>query len=756
MPVFYGNQLLDDDQIYLKLTDTTPLNSATFSGVQGQSVFAFDYVRGLIDVKLNGKRLKRSAYTATNGTSVTLATPIASNYDVLTIDGFIIEGSQNAAGNFLSYGGTANAITLTSNNAQPAKSYKDGAQYKFRATASNTGAATISVDGLPAKACKTITGAALASGHIRTDMQSVATYYATGDSFVVFSEVGDAVLRQDLADPDKGAAMVAYDDGTVADKLDKLDEVTSNGYLVESFRLPDVSDSNTIRSAIAWVRQNRARQMTRLVFEHGKQYTIDRTIEMGDVANLTLDLNGATLFRAPWTETTSSLSQDTSVGSSILHLDSIPSNWEVSDILMAYTGSGGIANTGKYLSISSIDRVAKTVTLSGTLGAVGSHTVTVPAGTKIGKQIITFNGEYNVLSENVKIINGTFDGNSANQKNKFWRYSMEVLFYGRNSEVSGCTFKNTQGECISGHGIRVEGNEFFNLSGSCLHTSLHDDLAPESGGSWFINNSVKDVCLDYIANGHSEGAVAFSYGAGNLVVSNNLFDTGYTGVLGAFGPSNDPEHADRWLIVTNNICKNFGGVFGGVATPVYGVILTNNLFVNCGSNSTSMRSLAENTLNQLYGNVFTDEDNNHINAFSKIRSDSVIAGYCPQDSGLAQLVVGTGPVTRDLIGQPFGNPNMLYLGNTNNVVVLDDGGMWVQEFFGPTGFTKLTTLWLDATCTLEHRGNRPEAKFKLGKLTVHLPTESAWLPIFADNTAAASLPNGQMYRTADGTLKIKY
>lgn len=190
MPVFYGNQLLDDDQIYLKLTDTTPLNSATFSGVQGQSVFAFDYVRGLIDVKLNGKRLKRSAYTATNGTSVTLATPIASNYDVLTIDGFIIEGSQNAAGNFLAYGGTANAITLTSNNAQPAKSYKDGAQYRFRATASNTGAATISVDGLPAKVCKTITGAALPSGHIRTDMQSVATYYATGDSFVVVSDVG--------------------------------------------------------------------------------------------------------------------------------------------------------------------------------------------------------------------------------------------------------------------------------------------------------------------------------------------------------------------------------------------------------------------------------------------------------------------------------------------------------------------------------------------------------------------------------------
>lgn len=190
MPNLYGNQLLDDDQIYLKLTDTTPLNSSTFTSVAGQSVFAFDYVRGLVDVKLNGKRLKRSEYTATDGVTVTLSAPIPSNSDTLVIYGYMLEGSQNAAGNFLSYGGTANAITLTSNNAQPAKSYKDGAQYKFRATASNTGAATISVDGLPAKACKTITGAALPSGHIRTDMQSVATYYAAGDSFVVVSDVG--------------------------------------------------------------------------------------------------------------------------------------------------------------------------------------------------------------------------------------------------------------------------------------------------------------------------------------------------------------------------------------------------------------------------------------------------------------------------------------------------------------------------------------------------------------------------------------
>ena len=29
-------------------------------------------------------------------------------------------------------------------------------------------------------------------------------------------------------------------------------------------------------------------------------------------------------------------------------------------------------------------------------------------------------------------------------------------------------------------------------------------------------------------------------------------------------------------------------------------------------------------------------------------------------------------------------------------------------------------------------------------------------PVFADNTAASSLATGTIYRTADGTLKIKY
>lgn len=73
------------------------------------------------------------------------------------------------------YGGTANAITLTAGFV----ALKPRLQVRFRATASNTGNATINLDGLGAKNCVTVTGAALPSGYIRTDADTIATYNGT-------------------------------------------------------------------------------------------------------------------------------------------------------------------------------------------------------------------------------------------------------------------------------------------------------------------------------------------------------------------------------------------------------------------------------------------------------------------------------------------------------------------------------------------------------------------------------------------------
>lgn len=73
------------------------------------------------------------------------------------------------------YGGSANAITLTAGYVALVR----GTQVRFRATAANTGAATINLDGLGARQCRTITGAVLPPGYIRTDVDTEATYDGT-------------------------------------------------------------------------------------------------------------------------------------------------------------------------------------------------------------------------------------------------------------------------------------------------------------------------------------------------------------------------------------------------------------------------------------------------------------------------------------------------------------------------------------------------------------------------------------------------
>lgn len=50
---------------------------------------------------------------------------------------------------------------------------------RFRASAANTGAATIALDGGAAIACRTIAGVALPSGYVRADLDTVATFDGT-------------------------------------------------------------------------------------------------------------------------------------------------------------------------------------------------------------------------------------------------------------------------------------------------------------------------------------------------------------------------------------------------------------------------------------------------------------------------------------------------------------------------------------------------------------------------------------------------
>ncbi|MFC5737473.1 hypothetical protein [Sinirhodobacter huangdaonensis] len=72
-------------------------------------------------------------------------------------------------------GGSANAITVTTGLSGIAI----GTEIRFRAIAANTGPATLTVDGTGAIPCRTITGAVLPAGYIRTTVDTVARYDGT-------------------------------------------------------------------------------------------------------------------------------------------------------------------------------------------------------------------------------------------------------------------------------------------------------------------------------------------------------------------------------------------------------------------------------------------------------------------------------------------------------------------------------------------------------------------------------------------------
>jgi len=99
-----------------------------------------------------------------------------------------------------SCGGTANAIALTTGLSMASEIPLD-LEVRFRATAANTGAVTIALDGGPAQPTITVTGVALGYGYIRTDVPTRARW--NGTAWVVDREY------------DSGTYTVTLSDGTV-------------------------------------------------------------------------------------------------------------------------------------------------------------------------------------------------------------------------------------------------------------------------------------------------------------------------------------------------------------------------------------------------------------------------------------------------------------------------------------------------------------------------------------------------------------
>jgi hypothetical protein len=100
-------QIVEIDNYLTAFLPTNALRTiTTFTATAGQTTFAVTYTQGLIDVFYNGSNLAQSEYTATNGTSIVLATACQLN------DIVVVYAYSYAVGAYSGIGGSGTVNTI--------------------------------------------------------------------------------------------------------------------------------------------------------------------------------------------------------------------------------------------------------------------------------------------------------------------------------------------------------------------------------------------------------------------------------------------------------------------------------------------------------------------------------------------------------------------------------------------------------------------------------------------------------------------
>ena len=381
-------------------------------------------------------------------------------------------------------------------------------------------------------------------------------------------------------------------------------------YFVEVFRQPGDTDSQVIKKALAAIEADNKPAVLR--FESGRTYTYDSSHSLGMINDLAIDCAGAYFVRANASVNSATLSKDlptSGSGSALLELTEIPLSWEVGDLICACIGDGdnGISNVRR---ITTINRTTKKVTINAPLdGYTGASiytdgtTILKSWGLFVGRPSATDSTSLLPAGANVRIriYGGKVNGNSSNQLNRSWRCSTEVMLHSEGGLIADMDFRNTSNECLVGHGFTVQGCTFVDLGGSALHTSVNDQTAAVVTPCMVYGNTFRRTNLfGQAKSGHAEGAITFSWGAGNLIIQGNFFDGGNEAILGGFGPSSG-ANADIFFTFSGNICKGYQKIFNALLSPI-GVTITGNTFHDCGDN-TSIGGAFTGNANKFTGNA---------------------------------------------------------------------------------------------------------------------------------------------------------
>lgn len=415
---------------------------------------------------------------------------------------------------------------------------------------------------------------------------------------------GDATLRTNLND---GVALIYGElSADVARATKNWDP-----FYVEKYRGVGFSDSETINAALTAI--GAANRSARLIFDAGRVYIFNAEHSIRYINDLLIDLNGATLKRADGSTTSTTTSASfTTAGTTVIPLTSVPANWKVGDYVTAFTSDADADTSRDRRRITAIG--ASSVTIAGSFSFSPAKT-TLTAGTTVAKNFICIAGRPSStdsgsdllpgINSRIFIRNGIIDGNAANQLNKSWRFCTEIGLHSKGGIVDLMWFKNTIGECFVGHGVSIINSLYEDIGGSCYHTSVNDESHAISGRAYFLNNTCRRLNKStQIKNGHSEGAITFSWNPGDFVIAGNQMEQGAEYFLGSFAASTG-TNSGEFLQCYGNIVKDFKGIFDTFGAPAFGISITDNVFHDCGDNAAKTRALGVNANCTYSGNTHT-------------------------------------------------------------------------------------------------------------------------------------------------------
>lgn len=435
-------------------------------------------------------------------------------------------------------------------------------------------------------------------------------FYAEAGTDRVISERGIVTLAATSVDPDQRAIsfqwrIVSRPEGSLARLFGETERfpffvadlpgtytlglIADNGLVrtpedlvkVEFTPLTSQSSAETLATESLQQLIDRRGSNSTIHLREGAVYVLDGPLDFRNYHNVTLNGHGAILRRADSSRTAATLAMPYN-GEGFVILDKIPPSLKVRDTVVIADGQ---AVGDAVMNIATAIEGNK-VTLSSPLPRPFA------AGATFLKSFFMVQGLpsdiVNGTNPGIILEHITFDGNARNnQLNYAWNINATIgLMGGKTSEIRYNRFIDIPNENILGHGLKVHHNVFDGLNGSAFHTSVPDITKSLNAGSEFRYNVVYNPNrLGGVFNGHSEGAISFSWGAGNLLVADNDFysDSGHFGVLGIFAGA--AENTDDNLTVLRNRAFKFEyiiKIYSPAANPITNLLITDNLFSNAG------------------------------------------------------------------------------------------------------------------------------------------------------------------------------